>query len=193
MIKTIKTQLNNKVLKRRVNKTTKLGNKISKKTNKTKKQKKNYKIKINKTKKQVGNGLLRSTQCMGINPKLSMETKIICKLRHVIKSNFENNKKKKEGITDIINNYIKKNILIIHQNNILSSIELFSKTKTKTGTIIKIEEKTAKDQLIEALCKIPNNNTYFNIQIILSNYCSIKGTTAFAKYGLFKVGVGALT
>jgi hypothetical protein len=139
-----------------------------------------------KSKTQSGSGFLRSAQCAGINLKLRLETKITCKLRHQIKKHFNNEQKKIEEITHIIDRYIRKGQILIRQGVNLSVIKLYK------GEEIKITKKAGRDQLIEALSKIPKNNTFYNIQLILSQYCDVKGTTGYSKFVLAKIVTNAI-
>jgi hypothetical protein len=177
--KHIKKLMNNKTLKtkKRVGSANKLGkDKITRKNNKTKGNNYNVSLKSKKTKKQTGSGFFRGAQCSGINLKLRLETKITCKLRKIIKKYFSNKNKKIEEITKIIDRYVNKNQLVLLQGVNLNKIKLYK------GEEINITKKDPKSQLIEALSKIPKNNTFYNIQIILSQYCEIKGTTGFTKF-----------
>lgn len=139
-----------------------------------------------KSKTQDGSGFLRDAQCAGINLKLRLETKITCKLRHKIKKYFKNEEKKIEAITKIIDRYINKGQILIRQGVTLNIIKLYK------GDVIKIKKKEPRDQLIEALSKIPKNNTFYNIQLILSQYCEVKGTTGYAKFMVYKIVSNAL-
>lgn len=180
--KQIKKLVNNKTLK------TKQRTNITNKKYKGKKNSKNIKKQnYKKTKKLLGSGFLRSAQCAGINLKIRLETKIICKLRHAIKSNFDNNDKKIEKIEKIINRYINKNQLFIKQGINLNKIIL------KDNKSIDLNGNDNINKLINALSEIPKNNTYYNIQIILTAFCDIKGSTGLAKYVTGNVLLGAIT